>query len=169
MERSISLRKNPSRVSCENTIRRILMTEILETGKNEHFKTAADFMTYFESLYPASDGLTKQVQRAIRSMNMPRDERGYFIPNKTVEQVEQEKQMKYLFSMADAHVVPLEAAVPLFLKVEPHFAPCLLQTMEENAAFREKYITAVPAYNGIVFYTDCPSQLKVLLESMILS
>ena len=167
MERGISLRKNPSRVSCENTIRRILMTEILETGKNEHFKTAADFMIYFESLYPASDGLTKQVQRAIRSMNMPRDEKGYFIPNKTVEQVEQEKQMKYLFSLADAQVVSLDACVPLFLKAAPHLAPCLLQTMEENPAFREKYVTAVLSYNGIIFYTECPSQLKVLLESLI--
>lgn len=43
--------------------RRILMTEVLEKGKNEHFRTAADFMKYFESLYPASDALTKQVQR----------------------------------------------------------------------------------------------------------
>ena len=85
--KSPSLRKNPSRETCEGIIRRILMTEVLEKGKNEHFRTAADFMKYFESLYPASDALTKQVQRAIRSLNMPKDELGYFIPNKTAEQV----------------------------------------------------------------------------------
>ena len=68
--KSPSLRKNPSRETCEGIIRRILMTEVLEKGKNEHFRTAADFMKYFESLYPASDALTKQVQRAIcRRMN----------------------------------------------------------------------------------------------------
>ena len=88
--KSPSLRKNPSRETCEGIIRRILMTEVLEKGKNEHFRTAADFMKYFESLYPASDALTKQVQRAIRSLNMPKDELGYFIPNKTAEQLAQD-------------------------------------------------------------------------------
>ena len=48
--KSPSLRKNPSRETCEGIIRRILMTEVLEKGKNEHFRTAADFMKYFESL-----------------------------------------------------------------------------------------------------------------------
>ena len=86
-------RRNPSRKECEDIIRRILMTEVLEKGTNEHFKTAADFMKYFESLYPASDSLTKQVQRAVRSMDMPRDDLGYFIPNKTTEQLEQENQL----------------------------------------------------------------------------
>ena len=66
-------RRNPSRKECEDIIRRILMTEVLEKGTNEHFKTAADFMKYFESLYPASDSLTKQVQRAIKSLAMPKD------------------------------------------------------------------------------------------------
>ena len=47
--KSPSLRKNPSRETCEGIIRRILMTEVLEKGKNEHFRTAADFMKYFES------------------------------------------------------------------------------------------------------------------------
>ena len=58
--KSPSLRKNPSRETCEGIIRRILMTEVLEKGKNEHFRTAADFMKYFESLYPASDALTNR-------------------------------------------------------------------------------------------------------------
>ena len=95
--KSPSLRKNPSRETCEGIIRRILMTEVLEKGKNEHFRTAADFMKYFESLYPASDALTKQVQRAIRSLNMPKDELGYFIPNKTAEQLAQEQELTYIF------------------------------------------------------------------------
>ena len=68
----------------------------LRKGKNEHFRTAADFMKYFESLYPASDALTKQVQRAIRSLNMPKDELGYFIPNKTAEQLAHEQELTYI-------------------------------------------------------------------------
>ena len=71
MERSSSLRKNPSRETCEGIIKRILMTEVLEHGGNRHFHSASDFMGYFESLYPASDALTKQVQRAIKALNMP--------------------------------------------------------------------------------------------------
>lgn len=75
-----NLRKNPSREACEGIIKHILMTEVLEKGKNEHFRSAADFMSYFESLYPASDALTKQVQRAVKALDMPKDDDGYFIP-----------------------------------------------------------------------------------------
>ena len=85
-----NLKKNQSRQVCENTIKRILMTEILENGRNQHFRTAADFMNYFEALYPASSALTKQVQRAVKSLNMPKDEFGYFIPNKTAAQLSHE-------------------------------------------------------------------------------
>ena len=106
-----SLRKNPSRETCESIIRRILMTEILEKGKNEHFRSASDFMSYFESLYPASDALTKQVQRAVKSMNMPKDDFGYFIPNKTTEQFTHEKELSSLLQKADASVVSLEIAI----------------------------------------------------------
>ena len=63
MNQKNQLRKNPSRETCESIIRRILMTELTQNGKNRHFRKAADFMSYFESLYPASDALTKQVQR----------------------------------------------------------------------------------------------------------
>ena len=41
-----TLRKNPSRTECEKTIRRILITEILQNGKNKHFRMATDFITY---------------------------------------------------------------------------------------------------------------------------
>ena len=67
MNQKNQLRKNPSRETCESIIRRILMTELTQNGKNRHFRKAADFMSYFESLYPASDALTKQVQRAVQT------------------------------------------------------------------------------------------------------
>ena len=79
MEPGTTLRKNPSREACEKVIKRILMTEVLEHGSNKHFRFASDFMNYFESLYPASDALTKQVQRAVKAMDMPKDENGYYI------------------------------------------------------------------------------------------
>ena len=70
MNQKNQLRKNPSRETCESIIRRILMTELTQNGKNRHFRKATDFMSYFESLYPASDALTKQVQRAVQSLHM---------------------------------------------------------------------------------------------------
>lgn len=161
------LRKNPSREACENIIRRILMTEILEKGKNEHFKTAADFMTYFESLYPASDALTKQVQRAIRSLNMPKDEKGYFIPNKTAEQLAQEQELNHLLQKADAAVCSMEDYVPIFLRIKPELISYLMHEIELSPAFSDKYLTMQASSNGILFYTDCPQKLKILLESLI--
>ena len=144
------------------------MTEVLEKGKNEHFKTATDFMPYFESLYPASDGLTKQVQRAIRSLNMPKDEHGYFIPNKTHEQLEQEKELVYLFSRADAEVISMEDCTPIFLKVNPEIITYLMHKIENSPAFKNKYLTIQPTLNGLIFYTKCPSQLQILLNSLII-
>ena len=73
-----SLKKNPSRKDCEKIIKRILSTEILEKGKNQNFRFASDFMAFFESLYPPSDSLTKQVQRAIKSLDLPKDKDGFF-------------------------------------------------------------------------------------------
>ena len=107
MERSTTLRKNPSRETCENVIKRILMTEVLEHGSNQHFRFASDFMNYFESLYPASDALTKQVQRAVKAMDMPKDANGYFIVNKTNAQLEQENEITSLLKNANVSVHPM--------------------------------------------------------------
>ena len=113
-----SSRKNPSRESCEKVIKRILMTEVLEQGTNKHFRSAADFMKYFESLYPASDALSKQVQRAVKALQMPKDENGFFIVNKTAAQLEQEKQITQLFSTAHVAVDPMEAYETVFLSAD---------------------------------------------------
>ena len=48
MNQKNQLRKNPSRETCESIIRRILMTELTQNGKNRHFRKAADFMSYWE-------------------------------------------------------------------------------------------------------------------------
>ena len=72
MDNTRNDRKNPSRETCEGIIKRILVTEVLTKGKNQQFKNASDFMSYFQSLYPASEALNKQVQRAIKNMNLPK-------------------------------------------------------------------------------------------------
>lgn len=162
-----SLRKNPSRETCENIIRRILMTEILEKGKNEHFRSAADFMSYFESLYPASSALTKQVQRAVKSLNMPKDDFGYFIPNKTTEQLAHERELISLFEKAEASVVSLEGYETLFLKADRELCSYLVHVLENSSLFEGKYLTIQQTSNGLIFYTKNRSQLEILLNSLI--
>ena len=166
MERSTTLRKNPSRETCENVIKRILMTEVLEHGSNQPFRFASDFMNYFESLYPASDALTKQVQRAVKAMDMPKDANGYFIVNKTNAQLEQENEITSLLKNANVSVHPMEQVATVFLSVVPHMRSYLVHLIETTESFKGKYITIVETSNGILFYTENKSQLLILLNSL---
>ena len=160
-------RRNPSRKECEDIIRRILMTEFLEKGTNEHFKTAADFMKYFASLYPASDSLTKQVQRAIKSLAMPKDEHGYFIINKTAGQLDQDKELSSLLKKTNATISSLEECETLFLQTEPDYKDYLMQLLEESVTFADKYVTIVNTSGGLLFYTKNKAQLSILLDSLL--
>lgn len=162
-----TLRKNPSRETCEGIIKRILMTEILEKGKNEHFRTAADFMNYFESLYPASDALTKQVQRAVKSLNMPKDAFGYLIPNKTADQLEHELTLKSLFKKAHVSASSMEDLKPLFLHADPELKAYLIHTLENSPLFEGKFSAIVEANNGLILYTKNISALQILINSLI--
>lgn len=166
MEHSITLRKNPSRETCEGIIKRILMTEVLENGSNKHFRFASDFMNYFESLYPASDALTKQVQRAIKALDMPKDERGYYIVNKTAAQLENEKEITHLLKTANVSVHPMEQVDTVFLSVNSYMKSYLTHLIETTETFQGKYITIVETSNGLLIYTENKSQLLTLLNSL---
>ncbi len=166
MERSTTLRKNPSRKTCEDIIKRILMTEVLEHGSNQHFRFASDFMNYFESLYPASDALTKQVQRAVKAMDMPKDENGYFIVGKTSAQLNQEKELTQLLHNANFSIHPMEQFETVFLSVEPHLRSYLVHLIETTDSFRGKYITLLETSNGVLIYTENKKQLLILLNSL---
>lgn len=166
MEHTTTLRKNPSRETCEGIIKRILMTEVLENGCNKHFRFASDFMNYFESLYPASDALTKQVQRAVKALDMPKDENGYFIVNKTSVQVEQESEITQLLKKAEVSIHPMEQIDTVFLSVASHLRSYLVHMLETTDSFRGKYITLVETSNGILIYTENKKQLLILLNSL---
>lgn len=168
MERSTSLRKNPSRETCEGIIKRILMTEVLEHGRNKHFRFASDFMNYFESLYPASDSLTKQVQRAVKALDMPKDEFGYYIVNKTSSQLEHEKEITHLLKNANVTVHPMENVESIFLTVNNHLKSYLIHLLETSETFQGKYITIVETTNGLLIYTENKKQLLILLNSLII-
>lgn len=167
MNQNNQLRKNPSRETCENIIRRILTTELSQNGKNRHFKKAADFMGYFESLYPASDALTKQVQRAVSSLHMPKDSDGYFIVDKTAAQVEEEQLLGKLFADAQVSLHPMEQVETVFLSVPTHMQELLLHTFEQSDLFAGKILTIVRASNGLLIYTKDKEQLLLLLNRLI--
>lgn len=158
--------KNPSRAICESIIKRILITEVLENGTNRHFKTAADFLNYFESLYPPSDALTKQVQRAVKALNMPKDENGYLVVNKTVEQFEQEKEITRLFAESHMQIHSMEHIDTIFLQADAHMRAYLVHMLEHSITFQGKFLTLVETSNGVLIYTACKNQLLILLESL---
>ena len=159
-------RKNPSREACEGIIRRILMTEVLEHGANKTFRFASDFMKYFESLYPASPGLTKQVQRAVKALDMPKDEKGFFIVNKTNAQQEQDTEIKRMFSSAGVSLVSMEKAEPLFLSVPEDSKDYIYHLILSSDTFKGKYITMHKAAGGLVLYTENKNQMTILLNSL---
>lgn len=167
MEQTTQTRKNPSRETCEGIIKRILMTEVLEHGSNQHFRFTSDFMNYFESLYPASDALTKQVQRAVKALDMPKDEHGYYIVNKTNSQLEREREITHLLKQAEVAIHPMEQVDTVFLSVNSYMRSYLVHLIETTETFRGKYITMVETYNGLLIYTENKKQLLILLNSLV--
>lgn len=160
--------KNPSRKNCETAIKRILMTEVLQYGSNQHFRNAMDFMSYFESLYPASDALTKQVQRAIKALDMPKDEKGFFIVNKTNGQFEQEKELTHLFEAGHASVRSVDTCDMVFLELDTSVRSYVMHMISHSDTFKDKFITMVESSNGLIIYTENKNQLLILLNSLII-
>ena len=142
------------------------MTEVLEHGSNKHFRFASDFMNYFESLYPASEALTKQVQRAIKALDMPKDADGYYIVNKTTKQLENETKMRDLLFDAEVAIHPMEQVQTIFLSVRPHMRSYMAHLIETTESFQGKYITLVETSNGLLIYTEQKNQLLTLLNSL---
>ena len=163
-----TIRKNPSRKECEKAIRRILITEILENGKNKHFRMATDFITYFEALYPPSDSLTKQVQRAVKAMNMPKDEDGFFIIDRTPEQVAQDKELHALFDQANARVESLDDCQQLFLALDPDYRDYITYRISHSDTLQDKYVTIQETNNGLIIYTRDKKKLEQVLQRLML-
>lgn len=158
---------NPSRETCETIIRRILTTEVSEKGTNAHFRQASDFMSYFESLYPASDALTKQVQRAIKSMDMPKDEKGYFIINKTKEQLAQENELKHFIKQGEFLLNSMDSCETVFIKAPTSSLDYLIYQLSNWDLLKNNYITMVKSCNGILIYTKDKSKVLSAINSII--
>lgn len=160
-----SSHKNPSRKSCEQIIKRILTREFEEYGENHHFKQASDFMIYFESLHPASPSLTKQVQRAVSSLNLPRDDNGYFLLYKSAEEYKAEQELSLL--LHSSSLINLENCTPIFLKAEPWKLKHIIHLAESVCEFKNLYETAAEAEGGIILYTKTPDKLTDYLSEFI--
>lgn len=158
--------KNPSKEACQNIIRRILTTEELQNGKNIHFKSAIDFMNYFESLYMASPSLSKQVQRALKDMNMPKDKDGYLMVNKTVEQFRQEVRIATLFQDENVIVNPMEEVETVFITASSHIKDYLTHLICNSDTFSKLIVTVLPTYNGLLIYTTNKEELLHELKRM---
>jgi len=142
------------------------MTEVLQNGQNNHFKNATDFMEYFESLYPAGPSLLKQVQRAIKSMDLPKDERGYFIINKSKSQLSQDRDLTVMLHRTNASFATLDQLDTVFLACEPTYRSYLKQLIEESQSLHGKYVTLVDSSDGLIFYTENKSSLLNLLKNL---
>lgn len=162
-----TIKKNPSRKECEEQIKRILMTEVLENGKNSHFKTAKDFMKYFESLYPVGDSLNKQVQRAIKSLDMPKDENGYFVINKTSAQMDEDREIGRLLRSSKAETLDLDSYDKLFLKIEDKYRDYVIRLLNDSLTFKEKFVTIVNSSDGLIIYTENKTNLETLINSLM--
>lgn len=165
------IRSNVTRKECETQIRRILITEILQNGQNKHFKKATDFVKYFESLYPQQtlESLTKQIQRAVKSLNMPKDENGFFIIDRTQEQVEQDKELHHLLDSSHASIIDLDECEKLFIALDPNYRAYLSYQISHSNTLREKYVTIIETHNGLIFYTKDKKKLEQLLQRLMLS
>lgn len=106
MNHSSLNKTNPTRKECETIITRILHQEIQQRNKNCHFRHSVDFLPYFESLYPASEGLSKQVQRAVRSLNLPKDSSGYYIINRSQDEIDLESHLIHFFQYEKLTLTP---------------------------------------------------------------
>lgn len=160
----------PSRVDCEKSIRRILMTENLQNGKNLHFKNSSDFMPFFESLYPAGASLQKQVQRAIRSMNLAKDKDGFYLIDRTKDQLSDDKDIQKLLISAGAEnpiSSEMESVFLPLLDADSELIHFLSKKISDSISFKDKYIAIIPAANGILFLTTEKDRLLLEINSAL--
>jgi hypothetical protein len=167
MENETRVRRSPSRADCEKMIKRILRTEVLEKGRNTQFRNAMDFMNYFESLYPASPGLTKQVQRAVKALDIPKDENGFFIINKTGAQMAEEQEIRALGDKFHVDAVDLSGCESVFLTVPEACRRYLCHLLLTSITFSEKLVTVVETGNGLLLYTKQRDKLMSALQNVL--
>lgn len=159
-------RKNPSREACESAIQRILFTEIASKGSNTHFKKANDFMPYFESLYAPSPALTKQVQRAIHHLNLPKNDDGYFVIGKTQMQIETEHVLKEMLKDSSMSIHNSADLSVIFIPILQEKIDYTSRKLLQNPYLSKLIVTLVNTLNGILIYTENPEEVCLYLNEL---
>ena len=162
----INKKRTPSRAECEAIIRRILTTETEARTVNSTFKRPSDFMGFFESLYTPSAALTKQVQRAIKSLDMAKDANGYYILNKSREQSNQDSTLRNLLTDASFEVNTLDNASNIFLRLDRNYIDFVLHKLAESITLEPYIITLIPCHNGIIIVTEDKQTVYDLLNNL---
>ncbi len=163
----------PSRAECEEAIKRILITETLESGKNAHFRTSSDFMPYFEALYPAGPGLKKQVQRALKALDMPKDKDGYYMVHKTREQATEDEELSGLLAKTGASIDPANIEDPLQMLVlrldttSDTDIAYIAGRLARSVTLSGKFETMLPTTNGILVLTRDPAAFRKFLAELL--
>ena len=122
-------------------------------------------MIYFESLHPASPGLTKQVQRAINALNLPRDENGYFIINKTVEEYKAEQELSLL--LQSSTLINLQNCTPILIKTEYWKRKHVIHLIRSAPELQRLFVTLTETDSGILIYTKNPEKLTEFFSEFI--
>lgn len=96
-----------------------------------------------------------------------RDERGYFIVNKTSEQFEQDKEISRLLQSGEASLKSLAESEPVLIEVPTELADYLMYTLSSSISLKGHYDTMVKAYNGIIIYTRERSRILSYLQTLL--
>ncbi|MCI9020631.1 MAG: hypothetical protein HFH32_07820 [Eubacterium sp.] len=121
-------------------------------------------MLYFESLHPASPSLTKQVQRAVNSLNLPRDENGYFIIHKSAEEYQAEQELSTLLKQSS--ISDLSSCTPILIQTESWKSKHIIYLLKKMSEFEKLHETIAETDNGILIYTKYPQDLSALLSGL---
>ena len=111
-------------------------------------------MKYFESLYPTSGALVKQVQRAIKSLDMPKDKDGFFIINKTKKQYEYECEISKILNQNNSYPIGNSNIESIFLNLPNDCVQYVTGLFNKIDSLKESYITIIETNNGLLFLTE---------------
>jgi hypothetical protein len=86
--------------------------------------------------------------------------------NKTVDQFEQEQEIRRAFAQADVSIDSMEQIETVFVSAAVHMRTYLIHLLEESVTFEGKFLTILETSNGLLIYTNNKKQLLVLLNSL---
>ena len=172
MNTSSLTKTNPSRKECEDIIRHILQQEVEHRKRNCHFRHSVDFLPFFESLYPSSVRLAKQVQRAVHSLNLPKDSNGFYIINRSEEELSLESHLICFFQYEKATLNKRshpEYSEILCLKIDPAALVYCKERLTEYFQFSIPDLALWSESSELYCYSSNLHELEILFQRIGIS